>query len=29
MSDKTTCYRKNRKMILIRAKEYYKNNQEI
>ena len=26
MSDKTTYYERNRKMILNRAKEYYKNN---
>ena len=28
MSDKTTYYRKNRKIILNRAKEYYENNKE-
>ena len=28
MSDKTTYYRKNRELILNRAKEYYNNNQE-
>ena len=29
MSDKTTYYQRNRKRILNRAKEYYKNNKEI
>ena len=28
MSEETTYYRKNKKIILNRAKEYYKNNQE-
>ena len=28
MSEKTTYYRKNREIILNRAKEYYKSNQE-
>ena len=29
MSDKTTYYKKNRGIILNRAKEYYENNKEI
>ena len=28
VSDKTTCYRKNREIILNRPKEYYENNKE-